>query len=531
MTFKSDVTTLKPPAPASSGGADFVAQWSEARNAYPLYAALATQFNFGALPHPAGELPPQRPTREAFDNVLQWLDGIDQRVRAFQIRQLPPETLNASEQNLRAFLQRQLRKQEKTTADRDKIDLLLVQYFALCAPEELYRKEIHLEDVAEVLQPVLTAADATRLEWCEPLNKILDKVAHCESLRDMMELGLLEQGRLVKESAGAMFYDPAALVAFCRFNFLLRRAFIRMLHADLSAVRQAAETLDASGVKTVDCRRAGFSAAETTTQLRYYCENWKQPFHKDYTETSVTHAFEQLLALRADLEEALAHVQSGAPSQAASAEQRQPDKRSTVDQSSKPAEPAAPTAATVQVSPAIAPAPKQSKASPAQSSDQSTASSAAASADKAQRPAADAPVPPAGALDKEKCLESIWEQLIAEPPSRGRSMSTIVLQNTKVLLSSWEVAAFVAEGDQEAEDLRRAVVARALLAVAMEERKRSGDLSQLAAALTLAKSEVSYFQGRVEQAKRAKNTEAAVNLGISTKRLLSFIEEAEKLQP
>jgi len=75
------------------------------------------------------------------------------------------------------------------------------------------------------------------------------------------------------------------------------------------------------------------------------------------------------------------------------------------------------------------------------------------------------------------------------------------------------------------------VVARALLAVAMEERKRSGDLGQLAAALTLAKAEVSYFQGRVEHAKRAKNTEAAVNLGISTKRLLSFIEEAEKLQP
>ena len=110
-------------------------------------------------------------------------------------------------------------------------------------------------------------------------------------------------------------------------------------------------------------------------------------------------------------------------------------------------------------------------------------------------------------------------------------MSTVVLQDTKVLLSSWEVAAFVAEGDQEAEDLRRAVVARALLALAMDQRKRSGDLSQLASALVLARTEVSYFQGRVEQAKRAKNIEAAVNLGISTKRLLSFIEESEKLQP
>ena len=49
-------------------------------------------------------------------------------------------------------------------------------------------------------------------------------------------------------------------------------------------------------------------------------------------------------------------------------------------------------------------------------------------------------------------------------------------------------------------------------------------------ALTLARNEVSYFHGRVEQAKRAKNTEAAVNLGISTKRLLSFMEEAEKLK-
>jgi hypothetical protein len=522
MTPKSNVT-LNPLTGVQSGPGDFVAQWTEARNAYPLYAALATQFNFAPLPHPAGELPPLRPTRDVFDKDLKWLDEIDEKVRAFQIRQLPSEILNASEENLRAFLHRQLRKPEKTTADRDKIDLLLVQYFALCAPEELYRKEIHLEDVAAVLQPVLAGADATRLEWCEPLDQILDKIANCESLRDMMESGLLEQGRLLKESAGAMFYDPAALVAFCRLNFLLRRAFIRMLHADLSAVRQAVEALDAAGVKTVDCRRAGFSAAETTTQLRYYTENWKQPFHKDYTETSVSRAFEQLLALRADLEEALGRSQSGAASRAAEAK--------AAETAGKEIEgPSNPTAASS--APQVT-APKASSSAPtSKKADAVNVEIPRTSAtEKSGKTPADAPVPPTGAVDSEKCLEAIWEQLIAAPPSRGRSMSTVVLQDTKVLLSSWEVAAFVAEGDQEAEDLRRAVVARALLAVAMDERKRSGDLNQLASALTLAKSEVSYFQGRVEQAKRAKNTEAAVNLGISTKRLLSFIEEAEKLQP
>jgi hypothetical protein len=530
MTPKSNVTTLKPLTGVQSGPGDFVAQWTEARNAYPLYAALATQFNFAPLPHPAGELPPLRPTRDVFDKDLKWLDEIDEKVRAFQIRQLPSEILNASEENLRAFLHRQLRKPEKTTADRDKIDLLLVQYFALCAPEELFRKEIHLEDVAAVLQPVLAGADATRLEWCEPLDQILDKIANCESLRDMMESGLLEQGRLLKETAGAMFYDPAALVAFCRFNFLLRRAFIRMLHADLSAIRQAVEALDNAGVKTVDCRRAGFSAAETTTQLRYYTENWKQPFHKDYTETSVSRAFEQLLALRADLEEALGRSQSGAASRAAEAKAAETAGKEMESPSKPTAASSAPRATAPKTSPSDAPTSKKIDAATAEKPSATTAANTPATEQSGQA-GAHAPVAPTGTVDSEKCLEAIWEQLIAAPPSRGRSMSTVVLQDTKVLLSSWEVAAFVAEGDQEAEDLRRAVVARALLAVAMDERKRSGDLNQLASALTLAKSEVSYFQGRVEQAKRAKNTEAAVNLGISTKRLLSFIEEAEKLQP
>jgi hypothetical protein len=143
---------------------------------------------------------------------------------------------------------------------------------------------------------------------------------------------------------------------------------------------------------------------------------------------------------------------------------------------------------------------------------------------------ADAAQPPASS-DMESCLETIWEQLIATPPARGRSMSTVTLKNTKVLLSSWEVTAFVDKAGQESEDLRRAVVARAMLAVAMDSRKQSGEAASLQSALVQARAEVSYFQTQVEKAKQAKNTEAAVNLGISTKRLLSFIEEADKLSP
>jgi hypothetical protein len=510
---------------AGLSNAELAALWNEARLTYPLYAQLAAQFNLAPLPYPSGEFPPARPTRSVFDRDLKWLDRIDENLLAYQLRQLPSEILNASEPALRAFIQRQLRKPNKSAVDRDKVDWLLVQYFALCAPEELYRQQVQLENVARVLQPVLTAADSTPLEWCEPLDKILGHLEGCNSLRDIMENGLLEQGRLLKDSAGCMFYDPAALVAFCRFNFLLRRTFIRLLHSDLRATRDAIESLEAEGVKTVDCRRAGFSAAETTSQLRQFCTNWKQPFQKDYTESSVTRSFEQLLALRTDLEEALSRLsppqaaQSNeivSPSGSAEASRSDATNDSSASVNTPTSAPAIPlTSATAGISLG-----REAVHSPA-----STAVTATL-----LKPTAVAASPTAAA-EADKCLEAIWEQLIAEPPSRGRSMSTVTLQDTKVLLSSWEVAAFVSKGSQESEDLRRAVLARALLALGIDRRKRSGEESAMESALALARSEVSYFQGRVESAKRTKNTEAAVNLGISTKRLLSFIEEAEKLQP
>jgi len=391
------------------------------------------------------------------------------------------------------------------------------------------------------------------------------------SLRDMMEGGLLEQGRMVKDAAGHMFYDPAALVAFCRFNFLLRRAFIRMLHADLSAMRQSVSTLEALGVKTVDCRRAGFSAAETTAELRRFCENWRPPFQKDYAENSVSHALEQLMALRTDLEEAIGSEPSGAqpdsffapedeaPAPAATKTAPSPATRAPASKAAQPPAPASsarPPAAKTSPAPSGArpvapPKPQPRAAAPPAANAPASAPSggakvqkpvtkqaaappatpAAPPAPRPPKPPAAMPAEPTASAEAEKCLEAIWEQLIAAPPAHGRSMSTVVLQNTKILLSAWEVAAFVSDGGQESEDLRRAVVARALLAVATDLRTRTGEASALASALSLARTEVSYFQGRVEQAKRAKNTEAAVNLGISTKRLLSFMEEADKLRP
>jgi hypothetical protein len=547
----------------SAAPTDLTTAWAEARRAYPIYAALARQFEISATPYAEGEAVPEEIGPAVVERNLRWFDEMDGLVKVFQIRQLPPATLNAKEEGLRAFIQRHLNKSQKTTSDRDKIDFLLVQYFALCAPESFYHNEISLADVSRVLQPVLGDASVKMPDWCATLEGTLELVRDCRSLRDLLESGKLEQARLVKESSGDLFYDPAALVTLARFNFLVRRAFIRLLHADQEAVLKALAELDRVGARTVDCRRAGFSAAETTAGLRLFAENWRPLYHKDYSESAVGRSFEQLLALRADLEDGVAKLR--APGSAPATEssetpalafepvirtqtreasssssalpriqveqtgyQRKSGQNSGYVKSEEslaqlgapvdlPAKSAGGTSAPV------------NDAAPSAASNAPSAQSPSA-APKAPAASADAAQPPASS-EMESCLETIWEQLIATPPARGRSMSTITLKNTKVLLSSWEVTAFVDKAGQESEDLRRAVVARAMLAVAMDSRKQSGESASLQSALVQARAEVSYFQIQVEKAKQAKNTEAAVNLGISTKRLLSFIEEADKLSP
>ena len=577
-------TTLPPDQAAPESEASNIAtenanapidKWGEARAAYPLYAALAKQFELSELPHPEGELPPAKPTREIFERDLQWLDEIDAKIKAFQIRQLPPATINAHEEALCAFIHRQLRKPNKSESDRDKIDFLTVQYFALCAPESMYHEEITLEDVARVLEPVVVNSDSTPLEWCSQLETILHSVKECRSLRDLLENGVLEQGRLLKESSGTLFYDPAALITFARFNFLVRRAFIRLLHTDQDAVIKAVDELERAGVRSVDCRRAGYSAAESIGSLRLFAQNWRPLYQKDYAENAVNRSFEQLLALRADLEDAVAklHVEFAEPAPAAETELQSAFQESAIEgtpvEEPRAAETVPEPAAETESQLEPAPAPQESviearqveeplaaENSPEPTNVEATAESVRPAIPTnditGQRveimdpseptPSADALIPkaaPGGAASKhgpvpaeaESCLKSILEQLTAAPPSRGRSMSTIVLKNSKVLLSSWEVASFVSDAGQDSEDLRRAVVARAMIALAMDSRKQTGESASLAKAIEWARTEISYFQDRVEQLKVAKSIEAVVNLGISTKRLLSFVEEAEKLQP
>lgn len=488
--MNKSITTLNLSAPPKSVGVR-QAQWEEASSVFPIYLALAKHLQI-EIPFPQNKrVLQEKPEEEFAKQVYAWLDAMDAQVQVHQLRQLlQTTTLNASESGLRALIMRHLRKPSKTNIDRDKIDFLLVQYFALCAPAKIYHKQIELADVAQVMKPVLGEVDCTPLSWCEPLEKMIATLRTFRGLRDILKTNFIEQGRRVKESAGGMFYDPAAMITFVRFNFLLRRTLIELMHADLIYIRSGINHLESTGTKTINCQTFGLSSTEPINKVRQIADEWKQPFQKEYNERTVNQAFEKLLALRYDVEKTIEKVLG------------------------KPLETA--------VVPKI-PAPAHTPEAPL------SAHETAVHVGKAPISSVDKRAEAEAGLDFESCMEKVWEQLISAPPSRGRSMTTVRVGNTRLLMSSWEVAAFVSEDGPAAEDLRRAVVARALVTAALEQSKEMGVASSLDRVLPVARMEVSRLQERVELAKQAKDTEAAVNLGISTKRLLSALDEAEKL--
>jgi len=485
------ITTLNLPAPSKADGAK-QAQWEELRSVFPIYVALAKQLQL-EIPIPQNKrILPEKVDADLSSQIQKWLEVMNQQVLVHQLRHLlQMTTLNASESGLRALIMRHLRKPSKTTTDRDKADFLLVQYFALTAPPKIYHKQIELGDVANVLRPVFGEVDSTPLPWCEPLENMIHALRGFKSLRDMLQTNFIEQGRRVKETAGGMFYDPSAMLAFIRFNFLMRRTLIELMHADLIFIRGGLNSLQSAGAKTVDCNSVGLGKAEPIEKLQQMTDEWKQPFQKEYTERTVNQAFEKLLGLRADVERAVEKVLGKPPAP-------------PVVPESEPISKKTPSSA-----PAAGPSSKVKEKPEAASAKQAESAGTA--------------------LDFETCMEQIWEQLISAPPSRGRSMTTVKLGTVRLLMSSWEVAAFVSEDGPAAEDLRRAVVARALLTSNLEYAKESGNATRLDRALTIARVEVSRLQERVEAAKQAKDTEAAVNLGISTKRLLSALDEGEKI--
>ena len=266
----------------------------------PIYSALVREFVIEVPACPIDE--EFSPTPESVEEADAWLQEVDGKIQVHQLRQFLQITPLANEAVLRHLLAHHMQKTSKSTSDRDKTDFLLVQYFSLCAPSGLEDADLDLEYVAQVLEPVLGPQQPKLPAWLAPLETITQSAARCRRLSELLHSGALEQGRKLKMENASRFFEPSAMVAFARFSFLIRRIFFRLMHDDLNAIQDGLRELERRGVKTIDCRRAQFSAEEPVGRLRMICQSWKVMFHAEYSSGQ---PLRMLVDLRAAVDDAL----------------------------------------------------------------------------------------------------------------------------------------------------------------------------------------------------------------------------------
>ena len=311
------------------------ADWGSLQLLRKLYGALAHEFSIELSPCKELENAEEDGSPEARASADAWFAAADERIAVHQLRQFLQTSRLADETSLRAALAYALHKAEFSDADRDKIDFLLVQFFSVCAPSLLEDGDVTFQFVAETLQPVLGSAQLTPFASLEGLDGVVEKANACRTLQELFASGVIEKGRQLKFSAANNYYESAALVAFTRFNFLLRRCFFRTMHRDLNAILDGLRTLDSRGVQTLDCRGAELSSDEPVGRLRMICQSWKAMFQAEY---SYGQPLRMLVDLRAAVDSALANQAelSGGQTAGTDSEKQTAPEESKTDEATPP---------------------------------------------------------------------------------------------------------------------------------------------------------------------------------------------------
>jgi len=290
------------PSQPESETPDLAVVWSRARLLHPIYVELAREFVIDVPPCDDLENGSDAPDAESVERAQQWLSQLDESIQVHQLRQFLQTSSMVDPDGLVAVVQHLLGQSARNDSTRDKIDFLLVQYFSQCAPAELDDNGADLAYVAQTLVPVLGTVELKAPVWLNSLDRVVDSARRCASLDELLHGGVLEQGRKAKTQAGDLFYMPIALVAFTRFGYLMRRAFFRLMLADLNSILDGLGELEEKGVESIDCRRAQFSAQEPIIRLRMICQSWKVMFQAEYSSGQ---PLRMLVDLRAAVDEAL----------------------------------------------------------------------------------------------------------------------------------------------------------------------------------------------------------------------------------
>jgi hypothetical protein len=507
------------------------AEWRDARLIYPIYRGITGRF---ALELPACrelESPVDSAKPEAVTAVQQWLQKAGDVIQVHQLRLFLQASSLSTEASLGALIRHLVKKQTRSDADQDKLDFLLVQYFAQCAPADLLHTP-SMQDVAAVLRPVLGELAGGQPEWLAALEDAATRLGRCRQLRELLQQGILAEVRKIKAAAKEAYFGTAALVAFARINFLTRQTFVRLMQTDLDAVCTGVRKLQKAGVKVINCEQAQLSSAEPLEHVLELALQGKKPFQTEY---SAGNPFTKMAALRTAVDKAVVQLAPAlstkvSPAKSAHAPAAPASTgKSTVAATARAQIPAATRAAQPRPSPQAAAAASRGNSAPPpveaarKKETGSPAGPAGGKGSSPQQVSAEAPV--AGEL--RKVLKQLFDYLRANQERTRTTGATIVLGSSRLALSSWEVTAFV-DGGEHAEVIQLGVGIRVLLFQALERLKQGGSGRKPSAIMALARNQAARLQQALAASKAAHQLEATVALSATAQRLTDILDEVAK---
>lgn len=532
-----------------------VAQWRAARRLFPIYCTLAAQFSLEAPPYDDLEHIKPDSDPDFITRVMKWLDTIDASLHVAQFRlALQNTAIASSESKLQSLIDRHYSKPQKSEADRDKLDFLLVEYFSVAAPPTLSDRDLSLEDAAEVLAPILGPVRLDLPEWLHPVDSWVANLSHFTSLSDLQTSHLVQQGRQLKASAKNQYFVPTALVAFTRFSYLLRRTFFRLIGVELKTISAGLEKLTSHGITTLDCTAAQMSAATPITELRQFCETYKKPALPEYSvDTSILRLIQlrqivdaqltlsempddpilaeieercrgveaELLALRKLAAKLASERRASSKTPAAAASAAVFEDVLEIPFEVPPTETiqaADPLAEIIETAAVTQPAPPVST--------QSNVAEMKVEAVPATAPPAAATAESIAEPSLTEAMEEIRKKLAAAP---RKGISSLNIAGTALLLSPDEVEAFIRPKDGSSIDLQRSLAARALLLQAVELQKKMNSPELLTRTMQLCRTEAASIQQHSAEAKQANNNSAAATLNASASQLLSLLRQVERI--
>jgi hypothetical protein len=228
----------------------------------------------------------------------QWMKQVDTKVSPVKLRQfLHAETTKANELTFQALATRY--RDQKSS---DKLFIVVSEYLSRCTPDWFQdQPSVSMADVSDVLEPVLGQAGELPA-WLPELEELITELCAYEHLHDLARHGIFDRGRKLKARVSAHGVDTMGLVAFARFNYVLRKTFTTLWDAELWWIEQALNELESRADFFVDCSEIGLSPIVPTNEVFHMVCEWKRPNFSDYA-TDLT--YQKVQKVRQILEKAL----------------------------------------------------------------------------------------------------------------------------------------------------------------------------------------------------------------------------------